>query len=407
MTAAVWCPEHVPTKSPIHQMHDLVNDLGINALQLYAQNFKQADLSLTWTVRKANLISAVTKIATLPLSAGARRSSTVASPGAAMPSLRLMEGDVSSTLLQPGDKVCITCGIDVSLKWWSIDDQRERDPANGYPGMLGDEAQRFMDQRKFQCHKCRKAHQQPKPLHPPSYSLRTAAGAIAAAGSARQTSHPPSSPLAAAVTPARSASPLQGILNSRLSLSPSVQARPPPPPVLSAAPLQAPVTLAPRQYSSLAPAPNVPPGPGPPVREWRGLTPNHRHVSPPQQLNGPIPLSPSRSPLSLRPPPLGPVAPPMASHHQNGYASQPSQQQPPPPTQRPVSPRYVGGYPPHRRQSSLGNGFPPPPRPVSHSLLPSRYNSFQMAPPRDNYREAGPGWLGGTSCSGSSSAQAG
>src|ERR1700722_11874175 len=57
MAAAIWCKEHAPTKTIVYRMHDIVDDTGLNALQLYVQNFKQADLALTGTVRKATLVN--------------------------------------------------------------------------------------------------------------------------------------------------------------------------------------------------------------------------------------------------------------------------------------------------------------------------------------------------------------
>ncbi|SPN97114.1 related to PHD finger protein [Cephalotrichum gorgonifer] len=105
MSAALWCKEHVPTKTIVHRMNDIVDENGLNALQLYVQNFKQADRSITDTVRKANMVTAAAK----SVGTGLRRPSTVA----------------------------ITNGT-----WWSVDDEG-KELANGYHHEFGTEAQKF------------------------------------------------------------------------------------------------------------------------------------------------------------------------------------------------------------------------------------------------------------------------
>ncbi|KAJ4382862.1 putative PHD type zinc finger protein with BAH domain-containing protein [Didymella sp. IMI 355093] len=54
MVAAIWCKEHTP-KTPVHPITEEVEGSDIVALQLFAREFKQADLTLTGTARKANL----------------------------------------------------------------------------------------------------------------------------------------------------------------------------------------------------------------------------------------------------------------------------------------------------------------------------------------------------------------
>ncbi|CCF45081.1 hypothetical protein CH063_14279 [Colletotrichum higginsianum] len=186
MAATVWCKDHVPTKSVIHRIHDIVNDDGLNALQLYVQSYKQADLTLTGTVRKANLMAnAAAKLGGVPVTSGPRRASTTTLPtnGVAHSgnnnnnnnnnntttnnsSSSNTNNDETSSDHQAGEKICITCGIDVSLKWWPIENSDERELTNGHYGSLGSEAQKFVEQRKFQCHKCRKLKRKPNP-HPP------------------------------------------------------------------------------------------------------------------------------------------------------------------------------------------------------------------------------------------------
>jgi hypothetical protein len=133
MTAAVWCKEHSPTKTIVHRMHDIVDNSGLNALQLYVRNFKQADLTLTGTVRKANLVNLSTKVAhAAQVITGPHRrtsTSTVSGNGARPPASATKHEDVpwsgslENQLLPtlPRDEntsVCVTCGVDVSPKWW-------------------------------------------------------------------------------------------------------------------------------------------------------------------------------------------------------------------------------------------------------------------------------------------------
>ncbi|KAK7421968.1 putative PHD type zinc finger protein with BAH domain-containing protein [Neonectria punicea] len=144
MSAAVWCKFHVPAKMNIHRMHDVATESGLNALQLYVQNFKQADLTLTGTVRKANLMTTAAKLTGMPTQPGLRRSSTTTMPvnGGWNHQRQDEAEDAASDAQQPGDKVCITCGIDVSPKWWPIDNSQERELTNGHYGALGSEAQK-------------------------------------------------------------------------------------------------------------------------------------------------------------------------------------------------------------------------------------------------------------------------
>ena len=129
MTAAIWCKDHSPTKTIVHRMHDIVDDTGLNALQLYVQNFKQADLTLTGTVRKATLFNqstkAVNSISVTPPS-NRRTSATANINGGSLGGrgsvshIKVEETSTEMTLLVDAEqeKTCVTCGVDVSPKWW-------------------------------------------------------------------------------------------------------------------------------------------------------------------------------------------------------------------------------------------------------------------------------------------------
>ena len=132
MSAAVWCKEHIPTRTVVHRLHDPANqseeDKELNALQLYVQHFKQADLTLTGTVRKANLVNLAAKnlTAAIPTTNANRRQSTTTIPNGTSQRASSTENHAESgSLSRSGDKMCITCGIDVSPKWWPIDKDQE------------------------------------------------------------------------------------------------------------------------------------------------------------------------------------------------------------------------------------------------------------------------------------------
>lgn len=155
-TAAIWCKEHA-IKSIVHPISEIVDNTNFNALQVFVRTYKQADLTLTGTVRKANLVSSSTRA--IPLAIGStsstRRTSTLnginsaltnGTPQSASRSLRISPAAVtvkSEEIDVDGDRVlhlsearndsatvkhCITCGTDASPKW-----HRSRKPRGGGP----------------------------------------------------------------------------------------------------------------------------------------------------------------------------------------------------------------------------------------------------------------------------------
>lgn len=149
LTAAIWCKEHT-IKTIVHPMSEMVDDTGKTALQLFVENYKQADQTLTGAARKANLLSnQSTKIAAQPASAPVapvapvnRRISTASAAatgrrGARHSSVGIADkGDeegtpasTSAAATETPANVCVKCGIDVSPKWWL--DEKKRDPTPG------------------------------------------------------------------------------------------------------------------------------------------------------------------------------------------------------------------------------------------------------------------------------------
>ena len=362
MSASVWCKDHLPTKTTVHRMHETVAETGANALQLYVQNYKQADLTLTGCARKANQITVASKMTPFPTSTAIhqnRRASLAI----------MMNGDhdgATPSALQPGGKICLTCGVDVSPKWHAIDQAHERELTNGYYGTIGSEAQKFVDQRSFQCHKCKKAgrqpvfHSQPPPREPtpPPEPARQAVSQVAPATVLPAVR--PDEPRLPSRAPSYGWPPAPGP-------SPSVQApllQAPAPPL----PIAMPIAPPPVQALPVAPpplpptlAPRAPPVQPPPPRyasprpfDWH--RPSTGHGPPPlhasREINGgPSPPPPSMSALAppnhLRPSPIGIPQHPAAQSPPNGHM---------------VPPPFVNGIPhPHPQSPRRVSGPPPPP----------------------------------------------
>ncbi|KAJ4287330.1 putative PHD type zinc finger protein with BAH domain-containing protein [Kalmusia sp. IMI 367209] len=130
MMAAIWCKDHTP-KTVVHPMYEEVEGTDLNALQLFAREFKQADLTLTGTARKANLVDQSTRMvpqATAPAQ-GNRRTSTVTTqtPTSARgrPSnagLVVKEEEPTESITVKSDRKCMRCKIDASPRWWKVEE---------------------------------------------------------------------------------------------------------------------------------------------------------------------------------------------------------------------------------------------------------------------------------------------
>jgi len=127
MTACLWCPEH-EIKTRIHRINEIAEGTDLTALELFLQTYKQADLSLTGTVRKANLVS---------ISSGSGRSN---SRNSLAGSGKEGADSASAVIIKDGDeemvggeegllddhvggdkpKKCMQCQVDVSPLWWKV-----------------------------------------------------------------------------------------------------------------------------------------------------------------------------------------------------------------------------------------------------------------------------------------------
>lgn len=381
MTAGIWCKEH-PPKTPVYRMNDLADESGTNALQLYARNFKQADLTLTGCARKANLIPSTAKVSTVAtiLPSANRRASTATIPQPVAQPLQTngMVKEETPVILQPTGKVCITCGTDVSPKWYPIDESQERTLANGYHGALGAEAQKFMAQRNHQCHKCKKANLQPRPVvvkeeektpPPPSEVSRSSAQAVQAVQAANSPQslmslsnlapqpwdQPPRQP---SIEPV-SQSPSMAAPNLGPNLGPTLGAPPGGPP------------------PSVMPTSGPPSGPPPPSMAPPIAAPMVQQPQPPPTQHMGQPIAPPAFPPSMPPrgPPPSQYAPPTQTPSYSDWR-RPSSQQGAPPPAPPPPPHHLNGGHPQMPPSSMASLAPP-----NHLRPPQMANITHPPPP--------------------------
>ncbi|KAG8625127.1 hypothetical protein KVT40_006878 [Elsinoe batatas] len=192
-TPAIWCKDH-SIKTNVHPMTELVDDSGKTALELYVENYKQADQTLTGTARKANSVSQSIRGANQAAAVVAdknRRTSTISTATARRARTSIVGGIApdeadpnSPTMANKGqpfpeqvDKKCAKCGIDVSPTWWVLPPQPFNHPPTSMNGILnapiginGDgPGPNQKDKPAYECHKCHhRANKPPQriPLSP-------------------------------------------------------------------------------------------------------------------------------------------------------------------------------------------------------------------------------------------------
>ncbi|KAL8896614.1 MAG: hypothetical protein Q9192_002990 [Flavoplaca navasiana] len=147
VTPVAYCREHT-VKSIVHPISEVVEGSTLNALQLFVRTYKQADLSLTGTVRKAAMMNSVTRgmvqstgtshRGSLSNPAHAQRSSRVSPAAATVKSEEFDEdGDrvvhLNDNIVdEPIRKVCDSCGHDASPKWHKV--EKKTPPKANDPG---------------------------------------------------------------------------------------------------------------------------------------------------------------------------------------------------------------------------------------------------------------------------------
>lgn len=153
LSAVAYCREH-SVKSNLHPIHEVVENSSLNALQLFARHFKQADLTMTGTVRKADMIHSSAKVVMQATSSTHRSASSTTnnvstgnstsgpttrssriSPGAVTVTSEEIDGDgdrvvhlSEAAVIKPSAKECVRCGSDTSPKWHAEYSKPLQDP---------------------------------------------------------------------------------------------------------------------------------------------------------------------------------------------------------------------------------------------------------------------------------------
>ena len=139
-TPVLYCKEHA-IKATVHPLNEAIEDSPLNALQIFSRNNKQADTSLTGTVRKAATIGASTRVNIHSTSSAEIRntiSAVVAGNGNHNRSSRVSPAAMtvkSEEVDEDGDRVvylnevqvpeqpskeCAVCGTDASPLWHEV-----------------------------------------------------------------------------------------------------------------------------------------------------------------------------------------------------------------------------------------------------------------------------------------------
>ncbi|KAI5210680.1 hypothetical protein E4T39_00152 [Aureobasidium subglaciale] len=175
LTAAIWCKEHA-IKTAVHPISEAIDEKNQNALQVFVENYKQADPTLTGTARKANLLSQSTKLAsqaTLASATANRRISTASglarsardSPAGAP---RTDEADGTSSTEEEPTKTCLKCHTDTSPRWWTAEETLKKLQAQTLVTTRNEDSL-----KGYRCNKCHfKRINSPQEASPPPASAR-------------------------------------------------------------------------------------------------------------------------------------------------------------------------------------------------------------------------------------------
>ncbi|KAL8734211.1 MAG: hypothetical protein Q9166_001697 [cf. Caloplaca sp. 2 TL-2023] len=402
VTPVAYCREHT-VKSIVHPISEMIENSSLNALQLFARTYKQADLSLTGTVRKAAMMNSAARALTQATNTGHRgsisnpvlvtRSSRV-SPMAVTVKSEEFDGDgdrvvhLSDTIIdEPTHKVCSSCGHDASPKWHKVEqkssvaanDQISRTD-NDQP-IQTEEGYAFID---GQVNGVAVHHSETLGNEEASGVPDVAAGMN---GSLMSLSGSPDGPQSSAALE---------VQDSPTYLCHKCHLR------KLRHPTPLPATdhgfdeLQPASHPAATDTPSPPPPPPPPPQPlwpfpppasghdrypgWTGPPPVH-YAGPPRLSNGVPPSPPSVPP----PPPATQFPPPPGQYHNGGYRH--------PPSQHDVAPQrtmngFSGSY--HAPRNNAGHlataTYPPhgPPAPrVQHSAPPPR----EMMSPRMQHQQ--------------------
>ena len=405
--AVIYCDACAKNASPnLHPMDEELQKAAgraLNALQVYARNFKQADTSLTGTSRKAAIISSarpsLQSVVTLNPRLTNGTSNAAASSASASATRRASpaaftvrceelndDGDrvvhlESSNVVEASSKQCGRCRITTSPRWYkdsSLVNGQHRGPADVVMG--GTDA---ADKPRYLCHRCHmKKQQEPPPPRPePAIPIQ------------RELSREPPH-----LAPQPSASPAWQPAPAPNGPPPHSDQWVPSRPALTAAP---PVVANGLSYGPPPPATGPHPLPPHPQSPYSSqppplYRPNAYDAPPPHSVPPPMPHPQASAPqpppplaYAARPPPppVDPLgytprgAPPPPHHHGSpGFATRPingAPHSPPPP------PTAYGGRP-------IGQGPSGPPRAADNPFFQPQRSPRPQQPQQQHY---GPGPL--------------
>lgn len=154
---AIWCPHHA-ISGTVHEIGEPTGKDGLNALQVFARTYKQADLSLPGTVRKAAYIQRSVGVSQQHSSSVASRRSSGAngvssaytkdshrntrtSPDGTVDAMVVDSDNHTGPRLnveKESGRKCFRCSTTFSPRWWPVENMR-RGPIvrNGTPMMNG------------------------------------------------------------------------------------------------------------------------------------------------------------------------------------------------------------------------------------------------------------------------------
>lgn len=360
-SAAIWCPHH-QVSGVVHDIGEMTEKDGTNALQRFVQTYKQADLTLTGTLRKAAHVQQSVG-ASQQHAIGHRRASgangmapvasirddiNLSSEDAAIDEMEIDSEPPAPLHSNLGAEVkerhCVRCSTAFSPRWWPVEPPRRMTMVGHRPALINGIE-----------------------LAPPSTSPPFHSGAF-----------PPPSALG---LPSAGDGPLYECHKCHLKSMTTPQPTPEPRHTVYATPSQRPVLPAPR-LTDYAPPYGAP----------------HAHATPPGIFARPAASAPPPPPSGMGhewypgydhgitvppgyagPPPATAPPPPPPTHHLNGYQHAHTHPPPPPSHSRPPLPTHGPPPPPH-----FPNGAPLPPAPPSQSYPThhSPYRPMSVASPR-------------------------
>lgn len=146
-TSVIFCPHH-NIGTVVHEIGELTGRQGLNALQLFCQTYKQADLTLTGTVRKAAHVQQSVGSSQHNATFGPRRASGANGVGPLLlgkeghktdgspPRDETMFDSEPPSYSQPAigtriERKCCRCSTEFSPRWWPVGRTRRPTVLNG------------------------------------------------------------------------------------------------------------------------------------------------------------------------------------------------------------------------------------------------------------------------------------